>query len=117
MKRGRNNMTKTIIKSAEKKTLKDAEENATVLAFMWIPFGGSTWYQGRDETKSAVECVKLCKQDWGHLYKFKKHSNFKVCIYDISKVTEGWTAEISHKIYELKTKKEVPFVKTVTVVL
>lgn len=62
------------------------DKKATVLGVIFIGGGGS-WYQGADQVKCAFECAKVCKRDWGNLFKFKRKQDFAVNLYDISKLS------------------------------
>ena len=44
---------------------------ATILGIIYIGMG-SSWYQDTEETEVAFQCAKICKADWGHLFKFKR---------------------------------------------
>ena len=64
------------------------------LAFIRIS-AGSSWYQTdqqEDFELIAYKAVKQAKQDWKHLFKFKKDGEWIVPIYDISKCRYGWQA-------------------------
>ena len=50
------------------------DKKKTLLAFIRIS-GGSSWYQSEDNEPlelMALKAVKQAKQDWKHLFKFKK---------------------------------------------
>ena len=92
------------------------KKQATILAIVYVG-GGSSWLEGTDETDTAFECAKMCKMDWGHLFKFKRKQKFGVNIYDISKLgTKGWYADI-HGVWTNKTKEPIPHKKTIFVIV
>ena len=95
-------------------TMKNQETNILAIIYMG---GGSTWLEGTDETDTAIECAKMCKMDWKHLFKFKKKQRFAVNIFDISKLdTEGWYAD-AHGVWVSKTKEQIPHKKTIWVIV
>ena len=64
--------------------IKEAKEDkATVVGIIFIGMG-SSWYQGSDDVKVAVQCAKICKQDWKHLFKFERNHAFPVNLYDLT---------------------------------
>ena len=91
------------------------KEEATVLGIIYIG-AGSSWYQCTEEVKCAIECANICKQDWGHLFKFKRKQDFPVNLYDISKSKGGWWSD-GGGVYEDGTQKPVPRIKTMYVVV
>ena len=84
-----------------------------ILGLIYIG-AGSTWCVDKDETSTAVQCAKMCKSDWGHLFKFKRHENFKVNLYDVS--NKNWSAE-SGGVFEKGTNERIPLLKVATVVV
>jgi len=94
---------------------KTKEDKATKVGIIFIGMG-SSWYQGTDEVKTAVQCAKICKADWKHMFKFERHHAFPVNIYDISKCEDGWTA--THRgVFCRKTSQKMPYVKTIYTVV
>ena len=50
-------------------------KDKTILGFIYVS-AGSSWYQTdqqEDFELMAYKAVKQAKQDWKHLFKFKKH--------------------------------------------
>ncbi len=85
-----------------------------ILAIIYIGLG-SSWIEGIDENKTALECAKMCKMDWEHLFKFKRKHKFAVNIFDISKLgTRGWVAR-QNGVWIYKTKEQIPHKKTIWV--
>ena len=65
------------------------------LAFIRIS-AGSSWYQTdqkEDFELMALKAAKQAKQDWKHLFKFKKDGEWIIPIYDVSKCSNGWVAQ------------------------
>ena len=91
------------------------KEEATVLGIIRIG-AGSSWYQCTDQVKCAIEAAKICKQDWAHLFKFKRKQDFPVNLYDISKSDGGWFSD-GGGVYSQESKKQIPFIKTIYVVV
>ena len=90
------------------------EKDATVVGIILIGMG-SSWYQGTDDVKTAVQCAKICKADWKHLFKFEKDHAFAVNLYDISKCDDGWFA--THQgVFCRKTKQKLDRKKLMWVV-
>ena len=94
------------------KKLKNKEVN--VLGIIWIG-AGSSWYQGTDQVECAFQCAKICKQDWGHLFKFKRRQDFPVNLYDISQSTGGWHAGGDGVVRGNKNNEALPKIKTLYV--
>jgi len=92
------------------------KEEATVLGIIRIG-AGSSWYQCTDQVKCAIEAAKICKQDWAHLFKFKRKQDFPVNLYDISKSDGGWFATDSGVYSNGESEKQIPFIKTIYVVV
>ena len=93
-----------------------SSKEANILGIIYMG-GGSSWLEGTDETDTAFDCAKMCKMDWGHLFKFKKKQKFGVNIYDISKLgTKGWYAD-AHGVWVDKTKEPIPHKKTIFVIV
>ena len=71
------------------------KKGKTYLAFIRIS-AGSSWYQSdqqEDFELMSLKAVKQAKQDWKHLFKFKKDGEWIVPIYDVSKCKNGWVAQ------------------------
>ena len=70
------------------------KKEKTLLAFIRIS-GGSSWYQSENEAPElmALKAAKQAKQDWKHLFKFKKDGEWIIPIYDVSKCSNGWVAQ------------------------
>tara|TARA_A100001515_G_scaffold141750_1_gene139123 strand:+ start:392 stop:700 length:309 start_codon:yes stop_codon:yes gene_type:complete len=71
------------------------DKKKTLLAFIRIS-GGSSWYQSEDNEPlelMALKAAKQAKQDWKHLFKFKKDGEWIISIYDVSKCSNGWVAQ------------------------
>ena len=93
-----------------------SKSETNILAIIYIGLG-SSWVEGTDEADASFECAKMCKMDWGHLFKFKKKQKFGVNIYDISKLgTKGWYAD-AHGVWVDKTKEPIPHKKTIWVIV
>ena len=75
--------------------------------------GGSSWFQGDDEGKVAVQAAKICKADWGHLFKFKKNEVFPVNLFDASEGKHGWSCDMNMQVTCNETDKPFPKIKTV----
>ena len=91
------------------------KQEATMVGIIYIG-GGSSWYQDTDATKIAIQCAKICKADWKHLFKFKRKQDFPVNLYDISKCNKGWSATFDG-VFDEETSKRLPFIKTIHVVV
>ena len=93
---------------------KTKKDEATIVGIILIGVG-SSWYQGTDEVKVGVQCAKICKQDWKHLFKFERDHAFPVNLWDIKDCEDGWFA--SHDgVFCSKTKNRCKFIKTIYVV-
>lgn len=77
--------------------------------------GGSSWAYGATPKEAAVKAAKTCKSDWKSVFKFDKHQEFTVCIYDM-KEHDGWYAQMGG-VYDKETKAEIPLVKTIEVIV
>ena len=94
---------------AKTKTNKD-----TIVGIIMIGMG-STWLTGTDEVKVSVECAKMCKSDWKHMFKFEKDHVFPVNLYDIKDCEDGWFATFNG-VFCSKTNNRCKFIKTIYVV-
>ena len=105
---------------AKVKQPKKVEDKATKLAIIFTSGGGSSWAQGSDEDNHvlAYRAGKHFKQDWKHMFKFKKAGEQRLCVhlYDISKA-EGWSADYSGNITCLESKEECPYIEKIYVVV
>ncbi len=103
-----------------KKSTKTVDDKATKLAIIYTSGGGSSWAQGSDEDNHvlAYKAGKHFKQDWKHMFKFKKAGEQRLCVhlYDISKA-EGWSADYSGNITCLESKEECPYIEKIYVVV
>ena len=100
-------------KLKEEKTVDDEPKYVSII---YIGMG-TTWLVGSKDLLTAVECVRMMKQDWGHLFKFKKNDAYPVHLYKLNaqNMNNGW--ESSHGIIrDATTQKELPFHKTFWVV-
>ena len=97
------------------------DKKRTLLAFIRIS-GGSSLYQSEDNEPlelMALKAAKQAKQDWKHLFKFKKDGEWIIPIYDVSKCSNGWVAQcMPYGIFPvLKNgklgKKSCKFVKSI----
>ncbi len=55
---------------------------------------GTSYYLGdigEDEGKVAITCAKICRQDWGHLFKIKKSDAQPVNIFDATNTNGNWS--------------------------
>jgi hypothetical protein len=93
---------------------KSKREDATVVGLIFIGMG-SSWYQGTDDVKTAVQCAKICRADWKHLFKFEKDHAFPVNLFDISNCPEGWYAT-DRGVFCSKTKQKLDRKKLMWVV-
>ena len=95
--------------------IKEAKEDkATVVGIIFIGMG-SSWYQGSDDVKVAVQCAEICKQDWKHLFKFERNHAFPVNLYDLTNCEKGWYA--THRgVLCRATNKELPRKKLLYIV-
>jgi len=75
--------------------------------------GGSSWFQGDDEGKVAVQAAKICKADWKHLFKFEKNHVFPVNLFDASEGKYGWHCDMNMQVTCDQTDKPFPKIKTV----
>tara|TARA_A100000171_G_C2016101_1_gene88809 strand:- start:200 stop:502 length:303 start_codon:yes stop_codon:yes gene_type:complete len=75
--------------------------------------GGSSWFQGDDEGKVAVQAAKICKADWKHLFKFEKNHVFPVNLFDASEGKHGWHCDMNMQVTCDQTDKPFPKIKTV----
>ncbi len=91
------------------------KSEATILGIIYIGMG-SSWYQDTEETEVAFQCAKICKADWGHLFKFKRKQKFGVNIFDISKTNKGWYAN-DRGVFDQETDKPLPHKKTIFVIV
>lgn len=82
------------------------------LGIIYIGMGGCTWLIGDDIGEVAVEVAKMCKQDWKHLFKFKKKHVHPVNIYDFTNL-EGWYAGLDMVVKDKETDKPLKHLKTV----
>lgn len=98
------------------KSTKTKKDPKTLLGIVFIS-GGSTYFSSSDTPKEtmAAKVVKQTVKDWKHLFKFKKDALWPVHFYDITGF-EGWNADYSGKVTDLKSGKEAPFLETLKVV-
>jgi len=91
------------------------EKKAKYLAIIWIG-GGSSWATGLVDIDTAVSAVKYMKQDWSHLFKFKKKDAYPVNVYNVENGgDEGWWSDGS-QVFDTKSQKPFKFYKTFWVV-
>jgi len=95
--------------------MKKQKEEKTVQYLSIIYIGmGTTWLVGTKDIDTAVECVKMMKQDWGHLFKFKKNDAYPVHLYKLG--SDGCWESFHGTIQNPNTKKPLQFHKTFWVV-
>ena len=90
-------------------------EKPKYLAIIYIGMGTS-WATGLVDIDTAVSAVKYLKQDWSHLFKFKKKDAYPVHVHKLGEAGyNGWFSK--HGIIcDSETKKEIPIHKTFWVV-
>ncbi len=54
-----------IKKNIHRKEVTMQNTEVKILAIIYIGLG-SSWIEGIDENKTALECAKMCKMDWEH---------------------------------------------------
>jgi|688.fasta_scaffold497351_1 hypothetical protein len=92
---------------------KMTETKKQILGIIFIG-AGSSWYVDKDESTASKKCAKMCKQDWGHLFKFKRRQDFKVNLFDVT--GKDWTALYNGYVKDEKDNN-IPLLKIETVVV
>jgi hypothetical protein len=92
---------------------KMSETKKQILGIIFIG-AGSSWYVDKDESTASKKCAKMCKQDWGHLFKFKRRQDFKVNLFDVT--GKDWTALYNGYVKD-KENNNIPLLKIETVVV
>lgn len=90
-----------------------SETKKEILGLIYIG-AGSTWCVDKDETSTAVQCAKMCKEDWGHLFKFKRHQQFSVNLFDVT--GKKWQA-YHNGVFDKGKDEKIPLLKVATVIL
>jgi len=91
---------------------KNKKTKKQYLAIIYIGMGGCSWLIGDDIGEVAVEVAKMCKQDWKHLFKFKKKHVHPVNIFDFTN-SEGWYSRLDMVVKDRDTNKPLKHLKTV----
>ena len=52
------------------------------LAIIFVGNSGTSWAYGDDINKAAVKAEKICRKDWGSM--FKLPDELKACVFDVS---------------------------------
>lgn len=77
--------------------------------------GGSSYAYADSPAKAAKLVAKTCRQDWKHLYRFKRKHHFIVNIYDTADPCTGWVSDVFGGVRDIGSGEDLLCVETVEV--
>jgi|TARA_B100000519_G_scaffold86085_1_gene74696 hypothetical protein len=112
-------MTKTIQKEKTTKKEETTQNEKTIVGIVWLQPYATSYCIGKNEKNiiTATRTAKYTKRYWKHQFKFPKNTIITVYLYDLTECGDKWGYEYGGYVYDEETKKQMPFLEKLEVVV
>ena len=112
-------MTRTIQKEETIKKEETTQKEKTIVGIVWLQPYATSYCIGKNEKNiiTATRTAKYTKRYWKHQFKFPKNTIITVYLYDLTECGDKWGYEYGGLVYDEETKKQMPFLEKLEVVV
>jgi len=91
----------------------------TIVGIVWLQPFATSYCIGKNEKNiiTATRTAKYTKRYWKHQFKFPKNTIITVYLYDLTECGDKWGYEYGGLVYDEETKKQMPFLEKLEVVV